>query len=147
MTITKHAALLLMSLVELTGFLPAPTRTIAKAQVPFAFVANGKAMPAGECTIALDVNGRTLLSISSGEQHAFAIPVADESSNARKKTVLVFHRYGERHFLTGVHREKNWLSPYGQQTRTRIAGPEHPVAGIHASRIRQVDEQLGRSCS
>lgn len=106
MTITKHAALLLMTLVGFTGLLNAQTSTTIKTQVPFAFVSNGKTMPAGECTIAVDVNGRTVLSISSGERHTYALPIADESSNARKKTALVFHRYGDRYFLTGIQREK-----------------------------------------
>lgn len=105
MTITKHATLLLMTLVALTGLLNAQTSTIVKAQVPFAFVANGKAMPAGKCDIALDVNGRTLLSISSGGQHAFAFPIPDQSPNARKKTALVFHRYDNRYFLVAIKRE------------------------------------------
>jgi hypothetical protein len=105
MTITKHAALLLMTLVGLTGLLNAQNSATVKAQVPFAFVAYGNTLPAGECTIALDVNGRTLLSISSGEQHAYAFPIPDESPNARKKTALVFHRYGDRYFLVGIKRE------------------------------------------
>lgn len=106
MTITKHATLLLITLVGLTGLLNAQTSTTVKTQVPFGFVANGKTMPAGECTIAVVVNGRTVLSISSGDQHAYAFPIADESPNARKKTVLVFHQYGNRYFLTGIQREK-----------------------------------------
>ncbi len=105
MTITKHATLLILTLVGLTGLVNARTSTRITAQVPFDFVANGKTMPAGECTIIVDVNGRTLLSISSGQQHAFAVPVGDESPSARKKTALVFHQYGGRYFLTGIKRE------------------------------------------
>ena len=106
MTITKHAALLLMTLVGLTGLLNAQTSATFKTQAPFAFVANGKTMPAGECTIAVEVNGRTLLSISSGEQHVYALPIADVSPDARKKTALVFHQYGDQYFLTSIQREK-----------------------------------------
>lgn len=107
MTITKHATLLLMTLVGLTGLLNAQMSTTVKAQVPFSFVANGKMMPAGECTVATIVmNGRIRLSISSGEQHAYVFPIADESPKARKKTVLVFHQYGDRYFLTGIQREQ-----------------------------------------
>ena len=104
MTITKHAALLLMTLVGLTGLLNAQTSTTVKAQVPFAFVAAGKTMPAGECTITISVNGRTLLSISCGKQHAYALPLAGRSLNARHQTALVFHQYGDRYFLTGIKR-------------------------------------------
>lgn len=105
MTITKRTALLLVTLVGLTGLLNAQTSATVKTQVPFAFVANGTMMPAGECTIAVVVNGRTLLSISSGEQHVYALPIADLSPNVHKKTALVFHQYGDRYFLTSVKRE------------------------------------------
>lgn len=102
----KHnATLLILMLVGLTGLVQAQMSTLFKAQVPFDFVANGKTMPAGECTIAVDVNGRTLLSISSGEQHAIAFPIADESPRARKKTALVFHHYGNRYFLVAIEHE------------------------------------------
>jgi len=105
MTLTKHAALLLMTLVGLTGLLNAQTSARITAQVPFDFVAYGKAMPAGQCKIAVEVNGRTLLSIMSGKQHTSVFSVADESPSARTKTTLVFHHYGDRYFLTSIKRE------------------------------------------
>ena len=76
MTITKHAALLLMTLVGVTGLLNAQTSTTVKAQVPFAFVANGKTMPAGDCTIAVVVNGQTRLSISSETGSGYQLPAS-----------------------------------------------------------------------
>lgn len=106
MTTKKQAAtLLILTLVGLTGLLKAQTRTIVQAQVPFAFVANGTAMPAGECTIALDVNGGTLMSISSRGQNAYAFPIPDNSPKMSKKTALVFHRYNDRYFLVAIKRE------------------------------------------
>ena len=106
MTMKKYiATLLILMVVGLMGLANAQMSTMVKAQVPFEFVANGKTMPAGECIIAFDVNGRTLLSISSGEQHVFAVPTPDVSPNARKKTALVFHRYGDQYFLTSINRE------------------------------------------
>lgn len=105
MTIMKHATLLLITLVGLTGLLNAQTSATLKTQVPFAFVANGTMMPAGECVIQITVNGRTALSISSGKQHVFALPIADVSPNTRKNTALVFHQYGDRYFLTGIKHE------------------------------------------
>src|SRR5579871_1814169 len=99
MTITKRVVMLLITLVGLAGLLNAQrAATTVKAQVPFAFVANGKTMPAGECTIAVLGNGRTLLSINSGDQHTFAFPISVVSANARKKTTLVFRQSGERYF-------------------------------------------------
>ena len=106
MTTKKQTAtLLILMLAGLTGFLHAQIYTTIKAEVPFTFVANGVTMPAGECTIQIRVNGRTALSISSGKQHAAALPIADESSNGNKRTALVFHRYGDRYFLAGIKRE------------------------------------------
>jgi hypothetical protein len=104
MTITKPAAVLLLTLVGLTGLLNAQTATI-KAQVPFDFIANGKTLPSGECTIAVEMNGRALLSISSGNQHNFAFTVDDESASAKKETALVFHHYGNRYFLAAIKRQ------------------------------------------
>ncbi len=105
MTTKKHAAtLLILMLVGLTGLVHAQMYTTIKAQVPFEFVANGKTMPAGECTIQFMVNGQTTLSISSGKHHAFAYPIGGESLNGSKKTALVFHRYGDRYFLARIKR-------------------------------------------
>ncbi len=104
MTITKHAAVLLLTLVGLTGLLNAQESATIKAQVPFDFIANGKRMPAGECTIAVEVNGRALLLINSGNQHNFALPVDDESASAKKESALVFHHYGNRYFLVAIRR-------------------------------------------
>src|SRR5579864_3311507 len=102
----QGATLLILVLVGLTGLVQAQMDTTIKAPVPFSFVANGKTMPAGECTIQIMVNGRTTLSISSGEQHAFAHPISDEPSNGSKKTALVFHRYGDRYFLARIMRAR-----------------------------------------
>ena len=105
MTITKHAALLLLALVGLMGLLNAQEPATIKAKVPFDFIANGKTLPAGECTLAVEVNGRSLLSISSGKQHAFAVPIEDKSPSTPKETALVFHRYANRYFLVALRRE------------------------------------------
>jgi hypothetical protein len=105
MTTKKQTATILtLMFVGLTALANAQmSTTTLKAQVPFAFVVNGQTMPAGECVIQVVGTGGTLLAIRSGKHHAFAI--ADESSNGSKKTALVFHRYGDRYFLSGVKRE------------------------------------------
>lgn len=105
MTTKKHTAtLLILMFVGLAGLVHAQTPTGLKAQIPFAFVANGQTMPAGECTIAISGEGREMLSISSGAQHVFVVPVAGESPKTVRQTVLVFHRYGNRYFLASIKR-------------------------------------------
>ena len=102
----KHTAtLLILMLVALAGLASAQTRTVVKANVPFAFVANGKTMPAGECTIEVQGNGQTILLINSGAKHVFATSNASESSKSSDKTSLVFHRYGDRYFLAAINRQ------------------------------------------
>ena len=99
----KHTAtLLILMLVGLTGLVNAQMYTTIKAQVPFDFVANGKTMPAGECLVVVLGTGRRLLSISSGKQHVYGLPIADESPNPDRKTALVFHRYGDQYFLVSI---------------------------------------------
>ncbi len=104
-TITKHAAVLLLTLVGLTGLLNAQESATIKAQVPFDFIANGKTLSAGECTIAVESNGWTLLSINCGKQHAFAFPIGDKSLNAHQETALAFHHYANRYFLVALRRK------------------------------------------
>jgi hypothetical protein len=102
----QAATLLTLMLAGLTGLVNAQTSTMIKAQVPFGFVANGTTMPVGECIIAIVVgNGRTLLSMSNGKQHLFALPNPDRSPNASKETALVFHRYGDLYILAGIKDE------------------------------------------
>lgn len=105
MTITKHAAVLFLTLVGLTGLLNAQESATIKARVPFDFIANGKTLPQGDCTIAVEVNGRALLSITNGNQHVFAFPIGAKSASARQKTALVFHHYANRYFLVALRRE------------------------------------------
>jgi hypothetical protein len=96
---------LMMMMVALTGLVNAQTSTIIKAKLPFDFVESGRTMPAGECVVAVVVrNGRTVLSIGSGNQHVYEFPDADESMNASRETALVFHQYGDRYFLAGIKR-------------------------------------------
>lgn len=105
MTMKTHAAtLLILMVVGLTGLVHAQMSTMIEAQVPFAFVANGKAMPAGKCTlVAVEGYRHASLSISSGKQHVYVLSTA--SPNESKVTALVFHRYGNRYFLAGIKRE------------------------------------------
>ena len=104
MTTKKHAAtLFILMMAGLTGLANAQS-ILLKAQVPFDFVVNGKTIPAGQCLIQSVDNIRTVLSISNGNRHDLVFPIGDQSPTASKKTVLVFHRYGDRYFLAGIKR-------------------------------------------
>jgi len=105
MSTKKHTStLVILMLVGLTGFANAQMSTVFKAPVPFAFVANGETMPAGECMIVVVGIGRPILSISCAKQHVYSFSNADESPNASKETALVFHQYGDQYVLAGIKR-------------------------------------------
>jgi hypothetical protein len=101
----QAATLLVLALVALPGLLNAQIRTVIKADVPFEFVANGKVMPAGPCTIEVSGDGQTLLWIKSGSQRISVAPNATESVAPSAETALLFHKYGGRYFLAGINRE------------------------------------------
>ena len=106
MTTKKQVAtMLILVVMGMIGLVSAQDTPMIKAQVPFNFVANGKVMPAGECVITVVGPSRRQISISSGKQHTYASSIPNDSATARNKTALVFHRYGDRYFLTGIKRE------------------------------------------
>ena len=103
----QAATLLILTLLAVPGFVSAQSRQIIKAQVPFDFIVNGKSLPAGECSIEAQGNGQTYLLVSSGSHRTFVLPNATESSTVSAETKLVFHRYGDRYFLSSISREGN----------------------------------------
>jgi hypothetical protein len=102
----NHAAtLLILTMAGLTGLASAQSGTTIIAQVPFNYIVNGKAMPAGESRVRVENNGQAYLWITSEQRSAFAMPNIDESAKPAEETSLVFHKYGDRYFLAGLKRE------------------------------------------
>lgn len=103
----QAATLLVLTLLAVPGFVNAQSRQVIKAQVPFEFIVNGKILPAGECSIEARGDGVTYLLVSSGKHSAFVIPNATESSTVPAQPTMVFHRYGDRYFLSSISRQGN----------------------------------------
>ena len=101
----QAARFLILTLMALPGLVSA--QNVVKAQVPFEFIANGKIMPAGPCTIVAKGDGIHYLQINSGKESIFVVPNATESLKPYGESKLVFHRYGDRYFLSSVVREGN----------------------------------------
>jgi hypothetical protein len=101
----KHVVTLLaVTLIGLSSLASAQVWNVIKADVPFQFVANGKAMPAGPCTIEVRGDSQAILMIKSGGQNIYVAPTQSETLEASAVTSLVFHRYGDRYFLAGINR-------------------------------------------
>jgi len=103
----QATALLVLALLAVPGFVNAQSRQVLKAQVPFEFIVNGNILPAGECSIETHGDGLTYLLVSSGSHKVYVVPNATESSPAPAQPTMVFHRYGERYFLSSISRQGN----------------------------------------
>ena len=83
---------------------PAQAQESFRVQVPFAFVADRATLPAGEYVIQRQANGGLALLILSKNSGPSAIVMtrAVQSKDWQPETCLVFHRYGNRYFLSQV---------------------------------------------
>ena len=76
---------------------------MARAEVPFEFVANNVTLPAGQYLIR-DGSGGQLVKISNAKaaKSVFAMTVGLSRKGNTEKGKLVFHRYGNRYFLAEI---------------------------------------------
>jgi len=77
--------------------------TSFKARIPFAFVAAGQLLDAGEYSFESDVvPGLLVLKAEHGRETVVVkgLPISPSASTERSK--LVFNRYGDQYFLTEV---------------------------------------------
>jgi hypothetical protein len=78
-----------------------------QANVPFNFVVSGKTMPAGSYLIqSVGAQDGKTLRLSSDDKKEAAVINANsaQSLTPADRTKLVFHRYGDRYFLSQVWR-------------------------------------------
>ena len=75
-----------------------------KANIPFNFSVTGATLPAGAYTIQSLTSDGMVLSVRDSDMKAQGMVLATrcESLNDAKQTKLVFHRYGDRYFLTQI---------------------------------------------
>jgi hypothetical protein len=78
-----------------------------KVNIPFKFVVRDAALPSGEYTIATLAGSSDAISIRNSNQKGQSLVLSHrcESLKASKQTKLVFHRYGDRYFLSQI-----WLA-------------------------------------
>src|SRR5580692_10850424 len=72
------------------------------AHVPFQFKAGDKTMPAGECIVESPSLGRGTLMIFNvaAKKSAMVLAVPVRATEDTGTYALVFHKYGDRYFLT-----------------------------------------------
>ena len=74
------------------------------AKVPFQFRAGERLIPAGECAVQrTNMNSRTLVIGNWGAKVGlFANPSIAEVTETSSTNAMVFHKYGDRYFLTSI---------------------------------------------
>lgn len=103
----KHAKwVVAVTLVVLSGMAVAQLMGSSRiaAQVPFEFVVANKIVPAGECVVqAATMDGRVLMIDNAGAKASlFSTWTETESEQSASHYTLVFNRYGDQYFLTGI---------------------------------------------
>jgi hypothetical protein len=116
----------------------AQTKTVAIADIPFDFTCQQKAMPHGIYMISVLQAGFIKLSTKDSKNHAISL-VQPNDKVAGPGAKLVFHRYGDRYFLSQIQTAtdergmKLPMSKAEQQTRlneARLHGNETALVAL-----------------
>jgi hypothetical protein len=117
-----------------TGSAMAQQHNTVVANIPFTFSLNGRSLPAGHYTISTDFNTPNVLRIEDRKDSVHIMTMAmsgvDESQN---NNTLVFHRYGNQHFLSAIRangaslnchlatsKQEKWAKAQTQEASLRV---------------------------
>src|SRR5262252_5434680 len=95
---------LVIALTLITAGVWAQTQTKAmRATIPFDFVINNKLVPAGTYTVSSEATRSEIVKFSNpaGNEQMFSTVVPESPSNSQGNA-LVFHKYGDRYFLSEI---------------------------------------------
>jgi hypothetical protein len=99
-----------------------------KANVPFDFMVGNEVLPAGEYLVTPQGSANQAILIRSTDSKNAVMTVTSRcaSANPSKDTKLVFHRLGDRYFLSQV-----WAQGYSQGRELRKSSAEIEMAKNH----------------
>jgi hypothetical protein len=105
--------MLFVSMIVLSGMAVAQSISNSRivAQVPFEFMAANKIIPAGECVVKSDSQDGTVLLIRNSDANTSLMSLSSHTEETKRSadTVLIFNRYGDHYFLSGMRLEgSNW---------------------------------------
>lgn len=100
----KKLTVLTISLALLIGVAASAQTIHLKAQVPFNFIAGNTMFSAGQYELLSTGSGDKILVIRSLDSKGGILLLSNpcQSLNPTDRTKLVFHRYGQRYFLSEV---------------------------------------------
>jgi hypothetical protein len=111
-----------------------------RVTVPFNFIVAGSKLPAGEYDIQSFGTDEKLLAIHNLNSRAGILTFSNscESLNASSSTKLVFHRYGNRYFLSQLwvegHNVGHQVTPSSRETEVALDSPRSEVVLLMARR-------------
>lgn len=77
-------------------------QTIWKANVPYTFHVENRAMPAGVYLVRWTA-GRLMLASADGKNRVSAIALRTEGKKTQERSFLKFNKYGSEHFLSAIY--------------------------------------------
>lgn len=106
-----------------------------KATIPFDFTVSSYAVPAGTYTISPSHTNDTLLDIANSQQKVHILSMAqDNAGKTGRDNVMVFHRYGDRYFLSEIRSETASMNLYFPPSKAeKRAKWQTQVAGLPVS--------------
>ena len=95
---------IVMTLMPLLASAQLGTHVKLVVNVPFQFRAGEMLIPAGECAVQrASMNSSTLVIGNWGAKVGlFATPLIAEATEISRTNAMVFHKYGDRYFLTSI---------------------------------------------
>ena len=96
-----------LSTVAMTFVLTAPLAAQPlklTASVPFEFMVAGRSMPAGDYSIDAGSSPIGAARVSSGNEGVYFLAIRETASQKERtgESLLIFHRYGDRYFLSSI---------------------------------------------
>ncbi len=107
----KHATLMIGLVLTLSPLFATAQLTkneTVVTEVPFNFIVGGKAIPAGKCIVRTVDDAGNLLLVRNGDatiNFLSVVSAVETPGKAAHDYALIFHRYGDRYFLTGLRIE------------------------------------------
>ena len=134
----KKQLFALLGLGLLFATASAYAQTVAlKANVPFNFIVAGKTLPAGEYTIQSLSTIQRVLVIRGSDKPQMVMANSCASAKPSDTSKLVFHRYGDRYFLSQIWTAGNAsgaeLPPSSRESEVAMDFPRQNVV-LMASR-------------
>ncbi len=130
------SALLVVLALMMAGESVAQTIRL-KADVPFEFIVNGSTLPPGQYTIQSFgvADGKTLLVRNADKNESATVnSINVESRESAPATKLIFHRYGNRYFLSQV-----WIAGNERGNELPKSHRESELARDYDHHFQEVD--------